>query len=475
MSLAAHGTIREAMEAIERGEMGFALLLEEGSGRFGGLVTDGDIRRALLAGLGLETLVASVPRPTPTVGRVEMSPEEVNELFDDQIRAVPLLDDLGKVADLAVVDRRMRLPISEPHMGEAELRYVTECVLTGWISSAGKFVERFEHMFAELCGTREAISTSNGTTALHLALLAMDVGSGDEVIVPSLTFIAPANAVRYTGAVPVFVDSDRETWNIDPSAVENAITARTKAIIPVHLYGHPADMDPIMRIAERHGLMVIEDAAEAHGARYKGRPVGGIGHIGIFSFYGNKILTTGEGGMVTTDRIALAERIRLLRDHGMSKEKRYWHPVLGYNYRLTNLQAAIGVAQLEKVDTILEMKRRITQRYRDRLRGIDGIELPPNAPWADNVHWLFSVLVDAARFGHTRDQVIAHLSVNGIETRTLFPPVHTQPIYDTGADLPVAQDLAARGVSLPSAISLRMEDVDRVAYALSKLRAHPAT
>jgi len=310
------------------------------------------------------------------------------------------------VVDLGVMDRRMRLPVAEPTVGERELQYVNECVLTGWISSGGKFVSRFEEMFAAFCASRYAVATSNGTTALHLALLALGIGPGDEVIVPTLTFIATANAVVYTGAVPVFADSEAETWNIAPSAIEAAITARTKAIIPVHLYGHPADMAAILDLAKRHGLAVIEDAAEAHGARYQGKPVGSIGDAGVFSFFGNKIVTTGEGGMLVTDDAEIADRARLLRDHGMRPERRYWHTVLGYNYRLTNLQAAVGVAQMEKIESILKAKRDIAALYRSGLSGIAGLTLPPERDGAENVFWLYTVLVDEEEFGMGRDELI---------------------------------------------------------------------
>ena len=469
MSSPATGTIRQAMKAINQGTVGMALLVEPETKRFAGLVTDGDIRRALLSGYGLESPVAAVPRPEPKTVRVGMSLQQVTALFGEQVRVIPVLSDDGQVVDLAVFDRRVYLPVAEPSFGEKELLYTSECVLTGWISSAGKFVTRFEEVFTDFCGTRYAIATSNGTAALHLALLALDIGPGDEVIVPTLTFIATANAVTYTGARPVFVDSESETWNIDPDLIEEAITPRTKAIIPVHLYGHPANMDPILEIAARYGLAVIEDAAEAHGARYKGRRVGGIGDIGVFSFYGNKIITTGEGGMVVTNRADLAEKVRTLRDHGMSPERRYWHPVLGYNYRLTNLQAAIGVAQMEKVDNILKAKRRIAQIYDEGLRNAPGIALPPEASWAYNIYWLYSVLVDERKLGMGRDELMAALQAQDIETRPLFPPVHTQPIYDTGQRLPVAERLAATGLSLPSAVGLKLEDVARVTEAVVNL------
>ena len=461
ISLPATGTIRQAMKAINRGALGLALLIEPDTKRFSGLVTDGDIRRALLNGYGLESPVAAVRRSEPKTAPVGMAAGQVAALFSDPVRVIPLLNEAGQVADLALFDRRMRLPVAEPSLGEKELLYVTECVLTGWVSSGGKFVTRFEDMFAEFCGTHYGVTTSNGTSALHLALLALGIGAGDEVIVPTLTFVATANAVTYTGARPIFVDSEPETWNVDPRLVEEAITPRTKAIIPVHLYGHPADMDPILEIAARHGLAVVEDAAEAHGARYKARRVGSIGDLGVFSFYGNKIITTGEGGMIVTNQADLAERVRMLRDHGMSQERRYWHPVVGYNYRMTNIQAALGVAQMEKVDSILAAKRKIASAYTSGLQDVPGVQLPPEAIWAENVYWLYSVLIHPQEYGIFRDELINILREQGVETRPLFPPVHTQPIYNTGQSLPVAEHLSASGVSLPSAVTLSTHDLAR--------------
>lgn len=469
MSLSASGSIRDAMQAIDRGTLGTALLIEPQTGCLAGLVTDGDIRRALLAGHGMESPVAAVPRPEPKTARAGMSAEDITALFSQPVRVVPLLDEASHVVDLAVFDQRARLPVAAPWLGEKELQYVAECVLSGWVSSAGKFVTRFEEMFAQFCGTRYAVATSNGTTALHLAMLAAGIGPGDEVVVPSLTFIATANAVTYTGAQPVFVDSELGTWNMDPGLIEAAITPRTKAIVPVHLYGHPADMDPIVETAARHGLTIVEDAAEAHGARYKGRRVGSIGAMGIFSFYGNKIITTGEGGMVVTDRDDLAEKVRILRDHGMSPQRRYWHPFLGYNYRMTNMQAALGVAQMEKVDDILRAKRQMAARYRQGLDHTPGITLPPEAEWAENIFWLYSILVDSHQHGVTRDQLMNALQEQAIETRPLFPPIHQQPIYARQQSLPVAEMLSQTGLSLPSAVMLRADDIDRVTGAINRV------
>jgi perosamine synthetase len=471
MSVPPAGTVRDAMRAIDRGELGTALLLA-GDGAFAGLVTDGDIRRALLGGLGLDSPVSAVEHPAPKTARVGMASEEVAGLFSDPVRVVPLLDANGRVADLAIFDSRVRLPVAEPFLGEEELRYVSECVLTGWVSSKGRFVQRFEELFAQRCEVEHAVSCSNGTAALHLALLALGLGPGDEAIVPSLTFVATANAVAYTGATPILVDSEPRTWNLDPELVAAAIKTRTKAIVPVHLYGHPADLDPILELGREHGIPVLEDAAEAHGALYKGRPVGALGDVGVFSFYGNKIVTTGEGGMVVTNRADLAERVRMFRDHGMDPGRRYWHTVLGYNYRLTNLQAALGVAQLEKLDAILAAKSRVASRYAEGLAGVPGIVLPPAEPWARNVHWLYSVLVEE-QFGLGRDELMAELDAAGVESRPFFIPVHRQPLYDRGERLPVAERLADTGLSLPSAVTLAPDEVDRVVQAIASLRRAP--
>ncbi len=359
------------------------------------------------------------------------------------------------------------IPVAEPVLTGNELAYVTDCVTSSWVSSIGKYIPRFEEEFARFCGVRYGVATSNGTTALHLALAILGIGPGDEVIVPTLTFIATANVVRYTGATPVFADSEPRTWNIDPADVARKITRRTKAIIPVHLYGHPAEMDAINALAREHNLVVIEDAAEAHGAAYQGRRVGALARLAAFSFYGNKIITTGEGGMLTTDDDALAEQARWLRDHGMSPTRRYWHPVIGYNYRLTNLQAALGVAQMERIEEFIARKRAIATLYSDLLRGTPGITLPPEAPWAKNVYWMFSILVDDA-FGLGRDPLMAHLKSRGIDSRPFFHPIHTMPPYATGTSLPVAERLSRQGINLPSSVALTDDDVRRVVRAIQE-------
>lgn len=462
-------TIKQTMAAISKGGIGTAFIIDPQTKRFLGLMTDGDIRRAVLKeGGNLETKIELLERPAAKTATIGMETEEIIKMFGEYVRVIPILDLENKIVDIALYDQRLHLPVAEPLLGEKELLYVTDCIVSNWISSSGKYVGQFEDLFADYCGSRYAVAASSGTTALHLALLALGIGPGDEVIVPSLTFIATANAVTYTGAKAIFVDSETDTWNIDPKLIEKAITPNTKAIIPVHLYGHPADMDPILEIARKYKLAVIEDAAEAHGAQYKGKKVGSMGDIGVFSFYGNKIITTGEGGMIVTDSPDIAERVRLFRDHGMLPSKRYWHTVLGYNYRLTNIQAAIGLAQVERIGSIVQAKLDIARRYGEQLNGIKGIVCPPQAKWAKNVYWLYSVLVEK-EYGISRDDLIRELSSMHIDTRPFFLPAHTQPIYHTGQHLAVAQDLASKGLSLPSSAGLREYEVDRVCKAIREI------
>jgi perosamine synthetase len=361
-----------------------------------------------------------------------------------------------------------RIFVAAPDLGGSEEAYALDAIQVLRIASSGVYVDRFEREFAALCGTRAAIPAANGTAALHLAMVAMDVGPGDEVIVPSLTYIATANAVRYTGATPVFADVSPDTWCLDPSAIEAAVTPRTKGVIPVHLYGHPADMDAIGAVAARHGLWMVEDAAEAHGARYRGRPTGSLGAIGVFSFYGNKIVTSGEGGALTVTDPDLEARIRLYRGQGVDPDRRYWFPVVGYNYRLTNVACAILCAQLERLDDIVVGRQEIFNGYRARLAGIPGIGFQPVAPWAKPAPWLFCITVEENAFGMTRDELGLALDQAGIETRPFFYPIHRLPPYADlrWGDLPVTDRLGESGMNLPTYASLTGADLDRIAEAI---------
>jgi len=331
---------------------------------------------------------------------------------------------------------------------------------TSWISANGKYVGEFEERFARWLGVDYAISCCNGTVALHLPLLAIGVGPGDEVLVPSFTYIATANAVRYCGATPVFVDCLPDTWDMNAEDAEKKITRKAKAIIPVHLYGNPCDMDSIMALAEKYGLTVIEDAAECHGALYKGKMVGSIGHFSTFSFFGNKIITTGEGGMVATNDKDCAELIRRLKGQGMSPDKRFWFELVGYNYRMTNIEAAIGLGQLENVEKHIAARRKVADWYREQLKGLgEYIQMQTVTPGAESVWWMFSILL-TSRAGISRDRLAAVLLEKGIETRPLFYPMHIMPVYeDVNAGCPVCEDIAARGLNLPTHGLLSHDDV----------------
>ncbi|MCR4419336.1 MAG: LegC family aminotransferase [Clostridia bacterium] len=364
----------------------------------------------------------------------------------------------------------VRVPLDWPNLGEAEKRYVTAALESGYVSSAGPLVREFEERFAAYLGVRFAVSTVNGTAALNLALRILDIGPDDEVIVPALTFVATVNPVLYVGASPLVVDVDPQTWNLDPKAVARAITARTKAIIPVHLYGNPVDMEPLMRQAKDHNLYVIEDATEALGATYGGRMAGTLGDVGVFSFNGNKIITTGGGGMLVTNNPHLARRARILVNQGRDPEEtEYSHEEIGYNYKLTNLQAALGLAQLERLPEFLATKRRNATIYRRELGGIEGLCWQQETPGAESNWWLFSVWLDERRFGEDRRSVMGRLGRHGVQVRPLFKPIPEQPCYVgfSFPSCPVANRIYEGGLSLPSASFLTPEEV---AYVCSVLK-----
>ncbi|MEB4592648.1 DegT/DnrJ/EryC1/StrS family aminotransferase [Candidatus Thiothrix sp. Deng01] len=358
------------------------------------------------------------------------------------------------------------LPVSRPSITKKEIEYVTAAIASGWVSSLGEYITAFEEKFAEFCGSKYALTCSNGTTALHLALVALGVRAGDEVIIPDLTFVATANAVKYIGAVPVLVDIDAETLCIAPAAIEAAITDKTKAIIPVHLYGHPANMPAIMEIAHRHNLLVVEDAAEAHGAEVNGKKVGSWGDCACFSFYGNKVITSGEGGMITTDDESLYLHAKYLRDHAMSPTKRYWHTEVGFNYRMTNLQAALGLAQLERIDEILQKKQDIFAWYEAFLADVPGIHLNRTATWAKNVYWMIIAEIDGADES-SRDRFMQNLREFNVDSRPFFYPLSAMNDYPD-VDTPVTYRIYKMGINLPSYFDMEKRDVERVCSAVRK-------
>ncbi|HEV8614952.1 MAG TPA: DegT/DnrJ/EryC1/StrS family aminotransferase [Methylomirabilota bacterium] len=382
---------------------------------------------------------------------------------DGDADGAPALSRAGEQRSVAFI------PVASPDLGGNERRYVDECIETGWISSAGGFVRRFEEAFAAMCGVEHAVAVSSGTAALHLALVALGIGPGDEVLVPVWTFAATANTVRYVGARPVLVDVDAATWGMDPAAAAGRITRRTKAIIAVHLYGRPADVVALGALARRRRLALIEDAAEAHGAAIGDRRVGSFGAVGCFSTFANKIVTTGEGGVLVTGSRRLAETTRMLRDHGMSRRK-YWHPTIGFSYGLGNLQAAVGVAQLERFDALLRRKDAIAERYTKTLAEVPGVSLMPVRAGTRPVCWLYSILVEPRAFGMTRDALMRRLEAAAIETRPFFHPLHLMPPYRERTRFPVAERLAARGLNLPSGPMIADAAVDRVASTIRALQ-----
>ena len=367
--------------------------------------------------------------------------------------------------------RHSFIPISNIVLSHNEEEYVQDAVRSSWISSLGKYVTRFEEDFASYLGVAHAASVSNGTVALHLALKTLNVGPGDEVIVPSFTFAATINAVIHAGATPVLIDSLPHHWNLDHDEIEKAISPSTKAIIPVHLYGHPCDMEPILRLADKHGIYVIEDAAEAHGAEFSGRKVGGIGHIGCFSFYGNKVITTGEGGMCVTNDPQLDERMRKLRDHGMSKSRRYWHEEVGFNYRLTNLNAAVGVAQLEQVDAILARRAELAALYQAGLDGVRGLWTVPMGNHGKKIDWMFCAFV-GDDFPMDRDTLMARLKEYNVDARPTFYPAHLMPPYQElkrVGELRNASRFGLNGINLPLYPVLADDDVRYILDVLTEI------
>jgi perosamine synthetase len=365
------------------------------------------------------------------------------------------------------------IPVNQPLLNGREKELLIQCIDSGWISSDGPFVSEFERKFADYIGVKHGVAVCNGTAALETALYAAGIEQGDEIIMPAFTIISCALAAIRLGAVPVLVDAEPDTWNMDVSQIEAKITSKTRAIMPVHIYGHPVDMDPVLEIAERNNLIVIEDAAEVHGAEYKGRKCGSLGQISAWSFYANKIITTGEGGMVLTSDPRMAERAASYRNLCFRPERRFYHTELGHNFRMTNLQAAIGVAQIDRVTEFVEIKRKFGEYYRQRLGGIPGIKFQVEKPWAKSVYWMYCIeLADELRVD--ADLMIQELAKREIATRPFFLGLHEQPVFhEMGLfkqeNYPVTYRIARRGLYLPSGLKLETKDIDRVIDAINEV------
>ena len=367
------------------------------------------------------------------------------------------------------------IPVCEPLITVRDIELVNDALASGWISSAGKYLDLFEERWAAYCGMPYGIAVSNGSTALDIAVDLLVLEVGDEVIMPTFTIVSPAQSVVRAGGVPVLVDSDPVTWQMDAGQIEAKITCRTKAILVVHIYGHPADMDPIMALAEKHGLLVIEDAAEVHGAEYKGRLCGGIGHISTFSFYANKLVTTGEGGMVLVKSKEHAERARSLRNLCFQSGRRFYHEALGYNFRMTNVQAAMGVGQIERIVETVTRKREIAHTYNAEFSGITGVQLPAEMPWTRNVYWVYGIVLGKERETDAV-QVMSQLRERGIETRPFFLGMHEQPVFlemglFLGESYPVTEHLARKGFYIPNGLTLTDKQTTAVINAVKECLA----
>lgn len=458
-------TFHDALEAINENTLGIVFIVDEDRKLLGAL-TDGDARRDLLSGAALSDLItddSTFFNKSPHYLPFDCQISEIWNLFEQNLRCIPLLDASHRVVDFSTRARIRQFMVLEPDIGEQEKSNVLECVTSGWISSQGRFIGLFEKAFGDYLSAGHAIAVSNGTVALQLALTTLGIGRGDEVIVPNFTFGASINAIIHAGAIPVLADVERDTWTIDLDELKKLITPQTKAVMPVHIYGQPARIDEIMEIAAEKGIFVIEDCAEALGATYKNRRVGVDGDATCFSFFANKGITTGEGGMVVFKDAGMAQRARILRDHGMSKKKRYWHDYAGFNFRMTNMQAAVGVAQMERIEELLNRKKFIFQTYDSLLSEHQGLSLLPKNSWSENSYWLYTIILDGYGEG-ARDLLLTYLGYRGIDARPGFYPLHLMdPYREFGhGTYPVSSYLSANSICLPSSFGLSNEEIPHI-------------
>ncbi len=450
--------LRSLLVAIDAEPAGIAFLQDE-KNKLCGIITDGDFRRMLLKGKTLNDILSPADYKSDYVFACQG--DDMDKLLaktNKKVRIIPIINKAGELVDYFRYEHKTRfIPVAEPSLSSKELEYLTDAFLSTWISSRGKYIDQFETEFAKYIDCKHGIVTSNGTVAIHLALEALGIGKGDEVIVPDLTFAATINAVLYTGATPVIVDIDKNRWTISVEEIKKAITPKTKAIIPVHVYGQACEMDEIMKISKEKNIFIVEDCAEAQGAEYKGKKVGSFGHISTFSFFANKILTTGEGGMCLTNSAELDSKMRMLRDHGMNKDKRYWHDVVGYNYRMTNLQAAIGCAQLERVESLIEGRIKIEEEYKSQLNDFDVIW---QSAFRDSkkVVWLVCISVKGRR-----DELLQLLRDNLIDCRPFFFPLSIMPIYKSYVfSNKNSIEVSEHGLNLPTVENIDFEKIRSV-------------
>lgn len=460
-------SLREIMEKISFSGEGIVFVTD--SGFLIGSVSDGDIRRFLLSGGTLEDSPSNVVNLDVKSLRPQSSPIDIHHAFSTSITHVPVLDENGRVLRILRRGEKSVIPLCEPNIGDLESRLVNQALDGKWISSAGSFVKEFENLFAQFVGTKHSVAVSNGTVGLVLALKILGIGPGDEVLVPNLTFGATANAVIQVGAMPVFVDVLEGSFAIDPNLVNQKISLKTKAIIPVHLYGNPAPLDELIAICKSRGIFLIEDAAEAIGTKYNGTHVGGFGDIGVFSFFANKTLTTGEGGMLVFNDDQYLPKAEMMRSHGFSKDHKYWHESWGSNFRLTNIQAAIGVGQMQRASELIEAKLHNANHYTlglTPLYGNDLIEFNLETQ-SESSYWLYTIhLVEPSLTSKLHD----FLSTEGIEVRRIFYPLNAQPAFLESSQaheaFPMSYKVFERGLCLPSSTTLTIEQMDFVIFKI---------
>lgn len=454
-------SIFDALKKIDANAQGILFVVE--NFHLKGIVTDGDIRRSLINKVALDTSVSEIFNKQYTALEHNTSNEIIQANLSERVKVIPLIDNRGNVVDFASIHRLHRISVLEPLLGGNELEYVTECIKTNWISSQGKYVQKFEDEIMQYTGAKYALAVSNGTVALHLAIVALGIQAGDEVIVPDITFGATLNAVILAGAIPVIVDVDRNSWNISLEKIEKSITSKTKAIMPVHIYGAPCDMPEVMEIAAKHKLLVIEDCAEALGSSISGKHVGTFGDAGTFSFFGNKVITCGEGGAVIFNDESSYNRAKILRDHGMTPGKRYWHDVVGFNYRLTNLQAAVGCAQFEQLPDFREKRKLLFSWYEKHLLPSGYFDVQVYNKDYQSSYWLFTVLINK-NCSIERDLLIDKLAKKGVDSRPVFYPMSKMPPfreYPTNLD-GTGETISSKGISLPTSVYLTEDDVIKI-------------
>ena len=459
-------TVRQVVEHLNATGLGFVVIVDH-EGVPIATFTDGDARRLYLSGISLGNDLDLSSWPQPTVVDMTSSADTIFLALAQGVRYLPVVDETGVLIDIAGRDKLRRVPAAQPSIGIDELSNVIRCFETGWLSSQGPFITEFEEEFARWTDSKYALAVSNGTVAIQLALSVIGIGPGDEVLVPNLTFAASINAILAVGATPRLVDIDEETWTIDIDRISESVGPKTRAILPVHLYGQPARCDEIKKLAEDFSLEVIADAAEALGASYKNRPIGSQFRASTFSFFANKQITTGEGGMIAFSELQDVERAKLLRDHGMSRSKRYWHTVPGFNYRMTNMQAGIGVAQLSRLQSIQARRMEIFNRYESILAESSAIQFLPKNNWSTNSLWLFTVRLPGAAEA-VRDGVIHSMAELGYELRPGFYPLSHMDPYRSFAKFPcpVSERLSRELISLPTYPDITDENVDGLAKAL---------